>query len=487
MKKAFFICLIVWFSICWSVESADFLKIFHNISSNEIIKDIEELSSPGYAGRLGGSDGNRRALDYILLRLKDCGLKPVLADGSYFQKFSNPYVEILPGSKFELLIAEKKGVIRKEYQIGTDFHPGGCSDSGELQAEVVYVGYGISAPELGYDDYQGVDVRGKFVLVEPEVPVAPENSELFLKWRPYSFHHYKVENALKHQAAGIIFNYDIINPNTTWKRNFLQLNISQKVMQDLFCGKFENPQMVKERIKNSLKPFSFSTGKKIYFKVDTIYHPQGEGRNLLLRLGDKDKPAIILAAHHDGQGKDSYHYPSANDNASGVAVLIAVARALSCVEQELPYSVIFAFFDAEEQGVKGSEFFVNNIPLPEEKILFCINLDGVGRGEKITALAAKNFPEIWAPFAAVNDAYIHRQIDELLFANIARPRLDAAHFLWKNIKTVSLSADGMPRLPYSTYHKYSDTVENLTPEIIEDVARLIFATLISQADHFVKK
>ena len=87
---------------------------------------------------------------------------------------------------------------------------------------MVYVGYGITAPELGYDDYAGVDVKGKIVLIEPEAPVTPEpDVELFRKWRPYSFHDYKVQNAAKHGAVGFAYNYFIVNPNCAFVKGLL--------------------------------------------------------------------------------------------------------------------------------------------------------------------------------------------------------------------------------------------------------------------------
>ena len=84
----------------------------------------------------------------------------------------------------------------KSYVFEDEYYPGSTADSATATAEVVYVGFGITAPELGYDDYKGVDVKGKFVAFEPEAPMGPEpDAELFKKWRPYSFHDYKMKNA----------------------------------------------------------------------------------------------------------------------------------------------------------------------------------------------------------------------------------------------------------------------------------------------------
>ncbi len=135
--------------------------------------------------------------------------------------------------------AGKGGVIKKSYQYEDEFMPGGTSGSGEVTAEVVYVGYGITAPELGYDDYKGVDVKGKIVLMEPEVPVSPgeKTLELFKKWRPYSFHQYKLKNAAAHGAKGMIYNYGPIgNPNNAYVEGFVYHHVGAAVVADVFAG-----------------------------------------------------------------------------------------------------------------------------------------------------------------------------------------------------------------------------------------------------------
>ena len=87
---------------------------------------------------------------------------------------------------------------------------------------MVYVGYGISAPELNFDEYRGLDVRGKIVLVEVEVPLDPgKQAAEFAKWRPYSFHQYKVQNAKDHGAAGMLYHYHIANPNCLYIKDFI--------------------------------------------------------------------------------------------------------------------------------------------------------------------------------------------------------------------------------------------------------------------------
>ena len=133
------------------------------------------------------------------------------------------------------------------------------ADSGAATAEVVYVGYGISAPELNYDDYAGVDVKGKFVAFEPEVPVGPEpNAEAFKKWRPSSFHDYKMKNAAAHGAIGIVYNYFIVNPNAVFIKGLQWAAVSRVVMEDLFAGTGKKHPDVVAQIRKTLTPASMA-------------------------------------------------------------------------------------------------------------------------------------------------------------------------------------------------------------------------------------
>jgi len=105
-------------------------------------------------------------------------------------------------------------------------------------------------------------------------------------------------------------------------------------------------------------------------------------------------------------------------------------------------------------------------------------MDGVGCGDKLRALAAKNYPEFWKFIETANQKYIHRVVNPHYFANIARPRLDAARFMWKNVPTISFSAYGSR----SYYHLPKDNIDTITPEIMQDLAQLIFIVTLDMAN-----
>ena len=143
---------------------------------------------------------------------------------------------------------------------------------------MVYVGYGATAPELGYDDYAGVDVKGKLVMMEPEAPVRPTATPSCSRsGGPYSFHDYKVQNAAKHGAAGLVYNYFIVNPNCVFVKGFGCAAVSRAVWDDVFAGTGKKHDDVVKEIRSTLKPASFATGKVMTMKNVTEHHPEGVG------------------------------------------------------------------------------------------------------------------------------------------------------------------------------------------------------------------
>jgi hypothetical protein len=485
-----FFCLIV--LSCLAVQSqpskaADeekILQTLHSISSHKLFDYVQELASEKYGGRLTGTEEYNASARWLASHFENWKIRPGAKDGSFLQAFPISYTLVFKGSEASLQIPYKDTFIKKYYRYEDEFIPGSTSGSGEVTAEVIYVGYGITAPELGYDEYKGVDVKGKIVLMEREVPVSPERDpELFKKWRPYSFHQYKLENAVAHGAKGMIYNYGpIANPNNSYREGFIYTHVGNAVVSDIFAGTGFKHDEVVEKIGKTLKPHSFATGKIFSIKNITEHHPDGIGYNVIGTLDGSDpalkQDAIILGGHLDHLGRCYELMPGANDNASAVAVVMGVAEAMAKCPVKPRRSVIFIGFGSEEQGVVGSEFYVENPVVPLEKTVAFINMDGVGCGDKLSALAAKNFPAFWEFIKRANEKYIHRVINASSFANIARPRLDAARFMWKGVPTISFSAFGAP----SFYHITKDSIETITPEILEDLAQLLFVATLDIAN-----
>ena len=463
------------------------LATMHSISSHTLLDYVRELASDKYQGRLTGTPGYEAAAQWAEKLLAGWKIKPAGDNSTYMQRFPNPYTLVLPGAELSLRVPiGNQGMVTKPYVYEQDFFPGSTSDSGTVTADVVYVGYGITAPELNFDEYAGVDVNGKIVLVEPEVPVSPDKEpDEFKKWRPYSFHDYKVLNAKKHGASGMVYDYHIANPNCVFVKGFVLTYVGRSVVEDLFAGTGKKHDELVQSIRTARKPVSFETGKVVTVKNVTEHHPEGIGGNVIGFLEGADpalkQEAIIVGAHLDHLGLNHKLMPGAHDDASGVAVLLGAAEAIAKSPIPLKRSVVFVLFGAEEQGVKGSEFYVAHPFVPNDRVRGFVNLESVGRGERLTAGGGKNYPQLWDYFDRNNRKYIHRQISATFTANLARPRQDAAHFMWANVPTLSFGTTGARPLPYAIYHTTKDAPEIITPEIMEDLARLVFLSVVELA------
>jgi hypothetical protein len=466
------------------------LDAMHGISSHTLLGYVQELVSEKYGGRLTGTKEFNECSEWAAGLFKSWGVGPAGENGTYFESFPNPYTLVFPDGEVSLTLplAKSKDVIVKSYRYEDEFIPGSTSGNGQVTAEVVYVGYGVTAPELHYDDYRGVDVKGKIVLMEREVPVSPDRDAiLFKKWRPYSFHQYKLKNAAAHGAKGMLYNYGPIgNPNNAYIEDFIYAHVGDAVVKDIFAGTGLDHDEVVKGIEKTLSPRSFATGKVFTIRIKTEHHPEGVGRNVLARIEGVDPKlkdeVIILGAHLDHLGRCWALMPGANDNASSVAVELGVAKAMAGCAVKPKRSIVFILFGAEEQAVAGSDYYVNTKPLfPLDQTVCYINMETAGSGDKLSVLAGDNFPALRAFLDKANQAYIHRVLASSFFANLGRPRQDVTWFLWKGVPGVTVSSFGFDA-GRPTYHTPHDNLDFITPEIMEDLAQLLFMAIMDMSD-----
>ncbi len=497
MKKMIFRCgLVLLVLFIWAPAMAQekaelsdeqkLLQAMHTISSHQLYDYVAKLASPEFEGRLSGHHGYDRATAWVSERLREWGVKPLGTDGGYLQKFPHPYTDVLAGCHLKLLGGKKGGGPVKDYVYVDDYIPGSNSGNGEIRAEAVFVGYGITAPELGYDDYAGVNVRGKIVVMNPELPVAGSHAN-FLKWRKYSFHQYKLLNAVRHGAAGLLYNYGPIgNPNNLHVAGFLYTHVGKTVMADLFAGSGRDIDDVFKKIKARLKPQSFATKKVFSIKNVTRHHGDGVTANVIGYLEGSDPllkdEFIMVGGHLDFLGLAPELMPGANDNASAVAVTLGVARALSRLDLKLKRSVVFFFIAAEEAGLKGVQYFLKNPTIALERIKGFINMDSVGNGHSLWVGFAKNYPELYSFLDQANRKYIHRELQPEFSANLTRPRQDAVFFDYYGVPVVSFGSFGEAGGAGTyRYHTPYDHIGNITPEIMEDLAQLLFMATCDMA------
>ncbi|HAQ20968.1 MAG TPA: hypothetical protein DCR40_17305 [Prolixibacteraceae bacterium] len=462
-------------------QEKDILTTFHTISSHDLLNDAAELTSARYGGRLSGSPGYQAAAEWVANQLKIAGVKPGLSDGTYLQYFPNAYSDVL--STGSVILLEGGNNMRKEYQFPKDYFPGSNSASGNVSGEVVYVGFGISAPELDYDDYKNIDVKGKILLMETGLPFSGKDS--LQQWEPYSYHRYKFQQAKNMGAAGLLYVGKIANPNTSYIEGFVYAHIGEAIVEDLFNGTDRKYAEIHNDIKKNVQPNSFALNKKVEISASTKHFPDSRSCNVIGIIEGSDSvlksEAIILGAHLDAVGSPGCLFPGALDNASGSVDILAAAKALVASAVKPARTIIFVFFGGEECGLFGSTKLVESPVWLKEKVLCMINLDMVGNGTGFQLGNGKSFPEILKHFTDANEKYIHRDLSASESrVNYGRPRTDGAIFEKAGYKTLGLGTSGTVKPVY--YHHPLDNTDALTPEIMEDAAKLLYLGILKLAN-----
>jgi hypothetical protein len=449
----------------------------HSISSHRLMDYVHEMCLPKYEGRGAGSEGYNLIASWVVDHLSQLGVQPAGVDNSYYQKYPWPYTEVHSPGGVELVIMQKGDSIRKSYSIPDQFFPGSNSDSGVVEGEVVFVGFGISAPELGYDDYKGIDVKGKIVVFASESPAKSDHPDVE-KWVPYSLHQYKFKNALEKGAAGVLYIGTIANPSIPFQPGMVYAHIGDEMVKDLFFGIGKEYGALRNRIHDTMKPASMNLKKNARIVAETTHHPQTITSNVLGIVEGSDPllkdEVILIGAHLDGQGNPGVLLPSALDNATGVANIMEVARALAQLPEKPKRSVAFFFIGAEETGLIGSTYYVNNPTIPKEKTVCFINLDMVGNGKGLALWGAESYPHILEAFSKANNDFVHRSFSSSpARMPRTRPRSDAAVFLKAGYSAVSVGTT--ERVKPVNYHHPNDKPElTITPEIMEDASQMLF-------------
>jgi Zn-dependent M28 family amino/carboxypeptidase len=349
-------------------------------------------------GRASGTPGADRAAAHIAAAFKTAGLTPAGEGGAYLQSFSVP-TGLRLGTPNTLALAAPAS---RTFGLGTDFTPLSVSADGSITADLVFVGYGISAPDLGYDDYAGVDARGKVVLVMTREPRGQDPQSPFRRdeAQHYAGREHKLINARQHGAAAVLI---VAHPRTEHARlpvlgsqgqslGVLAAAVSAVTAEALLAPQGIKLGEVADAIDGALAPRSAAVaGVKVRVEV-TVVRERGTARNVVGLLRGTDpalrEQAIVIGAHYDhlGRGGETSLAPDqlgqihhgADDNASGVAVVMTLARAFAAAGGA-PRTLVFAAFSGEELGLLGSAEYVRHPAMPIEKTVLMVNLDMVGR------------------------------------------------------------------------------------------------------------
>ena len=462
-------------------EKTQMERLLDSISGEKLLDYVKKLSSKTYAGRLTGTPEFKACANWVSSLFKEWGLTPRGDSDTFLQAYPNPYTIVFVGGELSYTYRSRGQQRKKKYTYEKEYFPGSQSADGSITAEVVYVGYGITAPEMNYDDYAGVNVKGKIVLVETDAPVSPEgNPTLFKEWRPYSFYQYKLKMAVAHGAKGMLINKLTVNPDIDYVPKLMVAQVGDSVVKDLFAGSGKTHQENLEEIKSSMQPRSFRTRKVFTIQNFTEHHPKGTGYNVIGQIDGIDpllkQEVIILGANLDHLGFCYEIMPGANDNASGVAVLLGVAEAMAKSPVKPKRSVLIVAFGSKEQAFMGAQTYLKKPAFPKNKTIIYLNLSLVGCGDKARALGAQDYPELWK-----------QALEAHPYSNLGRPRLDSDLFLSKGIPSITIAVFGAPTFARTK----KDTADTINPSTMEELSKILYHAILSMAnsgqDFFEKK
>ena len=362
------------------------------------LEDIKALTTPAMEGRGDGSPGLTLAANLIEQRFRALGLQPAGKNG-YEQPFS-----VITGAKLKAdnRLEITNGGGKKDLKINQDFVPFSFSSSGETSGPVVFAGYGVTAKEFSYDDYAHLDVKDKIVVVLRYEPAGfaaksgnhglTEHSQLITK----------AINARNHGAkAVIVMNGKLGDGEEDALTRFgsvsgpenagiLFLQVKNAAAQEWFAAAGKALADVQNQINTSANPasFTFPDNLRISLKVN-IESTRATVNNVLAYLPGKTDEYVIIGAHYDHLGRGYYDslapsligqiHPGADDNASGTAGVLELARLLAPMKGKLQRGILFASFAGEELGLLGSAEWVKEPTLPLDKAVAMLNMDMIGR------------------------------------------------------------------------------------------------------------
>lgn len=464
-----------------------FMDVLHSISSHDLMAYVEEMSLDRYRGRLSGTPEYMQVAEWVAGRMKEWGIQPGGDNGTYFQMFDMPYSDVKNAGALSIQMESGGESLAVAYSFPDDYYPGSNSDAGTVTAEAIYVGHGITAPELGYDDYAGIDVDGKIVVIDANVPYTGDDDETTLQWVPYSYHQFKLDNARRHGAAGLLYVGKLANPNTSFNEGLIYCHIDEHVVDHLFFETGRTHSDVVEEIQSSMQPASFSLGKSATITAESVRHPEGRAANVIGIIEGADPTlkdeVIIIGGHLDAVGFLGEVMPGALDNASGIADIMGAAKALAVSPVPPKRSIMFLFIGGEECGLLGSAAYTQSPVFPKEKTVMFFNLDMVGHGTGLSVGGGLTYPDVYSHFEAANEAYLHRPLrTSESRVSLGRPRSDSVIFQRAGFRTMSFGTSGRVPGIDTYYHDPRDTPDTLTPEIMEDVVKMIFVGLTGLAN-----
>ena len=476
--------------------SAPLAQALQLISADRMLADIRALSGPEFNGRQTGTPDDLSSAEFVRQRFlqlqghQSPGTKPSdmadsLNDHTHLQSTSVGTTSIGHNPLVHLALTPDAA----PDQIGIDYLPVLDSPSANLQTSIVFVGYGISDQGGGFDEYAGIDVRDKVVL--------------FLRGKPDRYskqvsHSEKVHAAHAHgalaylTATGPILNayetrrgvtgqpsafYAVTEPGRTIPGAWIS---TARAMAILDAGRAANDDRLRtlqQNLNEGRLPQSTATDTVVTMRWHSA-EQDGTLHNVVFIVPGTDQAkaegAIVVGAHRDHFGKQGgLLFAGADDNASGTAVLLEVARVLQSLPVKPKRSIVLISFSGEEQGLLGSKFYIGQPVVPLRSTLAMLNVDhaAVGNGRLTIGVTGT---EKAAAQQAGQAAGLADRLDVFGFF----PGGDHVPFKEAGIPTVTVVSGGV----HPHFHQPTDTAETVNPDILVAAARYVLAMLWQLAD-----
>jgi len=372
------------------------------ISPERIRWHVRFLSHDLLEGRGTGQRGGDIAAEYMATQFAEYGLKPAGDHGTYMQKIPLVGITTLPETQFSLIPRQGETMNLKPLDDYVAYDQTQQPQS-DIDADIVYVGYGIAAPEYNWDDYKGIDLRGKVLLMLVNEP--PSDDPKFFKGKALTYYGrwtYKYEEAARRGAVGVLlihqtemasYPWEVVRNSNSGEKSFLRLEgpalkvaswIHLDVARRLASASgMDLEKMMKDAQSRDFHPIQLPSRLKAHMvsKVRSF-----ESSNVLAILPGSDRhrtdEAVIYTAHYDHLGirpdmPGDNIFNGAADNATGCGILLELARAFGTAGERPRRSILFAAVTAEEQGLLGSEYLAKHPPIPASKITLDLNYDDV--------------------------------------------------------------------------------------------------------------
>ncbi len=451
------------------------------VTTGELLSHIKYLSSDSLKGRLTGTPGDSMAAEYIKNELVSYGFLPLSGDG--FQRFKVTS-RIVPGP------GNKLSVNGKQFEAENEFTPMGFTSNKALKSEVLFAGYGfnINNDSLKWNDYKNINATGKWVLILRADPETDKTSSPFI---PYSGDRDKALTAKDMGAAGVLMvsgpAYDPLDTfeslnSGEYSVDIPVLRIKREVADIILAKSKTSVSQLEKKLNSTRMPSSFRTGITVDAQTEIIIE-KSNTRNVVMLLPGQDdllkNEYIIIGGHFDhlgmgGPGSSSravdtvaVHH-GADDNASGVAMMLELAEKFAHTKHSHKRSIICIAFTGEEMGLLGSKYFVDHPGIDLSEVNAMINLDMVGRLQDTKVLQVNGTGtagELRNLVASLSDTTVIR----LTLSDEGYGPSDHSSFYGKNI----------PVLFYTTgahldYHTPSDTYDKINYEGMVSISASIF-------------